>query len=152
MAGLLADMVALAGELGGEGTLAPGLATEVLGPWGVEGAESTVGHSTVRGLWGVVLVGVYVLLVHIQIGLPVIHRDLKHLLHHHGLVLGLVDHLKRFWVSDRVSYDGRSKHLGQVGQGHLTVWDISNSEEMEDEEGQGVLVGLGELTDGLVHL
>lgn len=25
-------------------------------------------------------------------------------------------------------------------------------EEMEDEEGQGVLVGLGELTDGLVHL
>ena len=23
---------------------------------------------------------------------------------------------------------------------------------MEDEEGQGVLVGLGELTDGLVHL
>lgn len=30
--------------LGGEGTLAPGLAAEVLGPWGVEGAESTVGH------------------------------------------------------------------------------------------------------------
>lgn len=93
MAGLLADMVALAGELGGEGTLAPGLAAEVLGPWGVERTKSTVGHSTVRGLWGVVLVGVYVLLVHIQIGLPVIHRDLKHLLHHHGLVLGFVDHL-----------------------------------------------------------
>lgn len=93
MAGLLADMVALAGELGGEGTLAPGLAAEVLGPWSMERAKSTVGHSTVRGLWGVVLVGVYVLLVHIQIGLPVIHRDLKHLLHHHGLVLGFVDHL-----------------------------------------------------------
>lgn len=30
--------------LGGEGTLAPGLAAEVLGPWGVEGAQSTVGH------------------------------------------------------------------------------------------------------------
>ena len=66
------------------------------------------------------------------------------------LLLGVCQDLVVLGVGGGVAHDGRPEDLGEAGEGHLVgVAGSSNALEVEDEEGQRVLVGRRELRNGL---
>ena len=82
--------------------------------------------------------------------LPVVGGDAQQAHHDLRLLLGVCQDLVVLGVGGGVAHDGRPEDLGEAGEGHLVgVAGSYNALEVEDEEGQRVLVGRRELRNGL---
>ncbi len=81
--------------------------------------------------------------------LPILGGYPQELHHDIGLLLGVLQNDVILRVGGVAHYGG-AKDLGQAGEGHLVaVALLGHPPEVQDEEGQRVLVGGGELGNGL---